>query len=123
MDLLTINKGKFMRTVLFLLAVCLLGSSGCADVDNVDLTGLDFKFLTVNVTTVGANLDTDGYMLSVTGEADQPIGINELKTFPVSITDVTVELRDIAPNCAANANPQSVSVRGTVTVSFLVECN
>ncbi len=102
-----------------LLTVCLLASLGC-DIDG--FTGLDTEMLTVSVTTVGANFDPDGYMLSITGVYDEPIGVNEIKTFTVLRINVTVELGDVAGNCAVNANPQTVDVDGPTTVAFYVEC-
>lgn len=109
-----------MRLMPLILAACLLASLGCDNITN-NLT-LDSEILTVSVSTVGANLDADGYGLSITGEPDDTIGVNEAKTFSVLRIDVTVELRDIAANCAVNTNPQTVGVRGPTTVAFLVEC-
>ncbi len=108
-----------MKAMPFFLAACLLASFGC---DPVNITGFDTEVLTVRVATTGANLDADGYLCSVTGEFDQPIDINEQKIFTVLRIDVTVELKDVAPNCAADANPQTVNVSGPTTVSFLVQC-
>ncbi len=112
------HEGTIMRFMPLLLTACLLASMGCG----VNITGLDTEVLTVSVATAGANLDADGYLLSITGEPDEPIGVNESKTFTVLRIDVTVELRDIATNCAANANPQTVNVSGPTTVIFLVQC-
>ncbi len=110
-----------MTITRFLLALCLLTSLGC-DVGNI--TGLDLtEVLSVSATTIGTNLDPDGYMLAITGELEEePIGVNEIKTFTVFRTDVTVELQGVAGNCAVNANPQTVNVNGPTTVAFYVEC-
>ncbi len=109
-----------MRLMPLLLTLCLLASLGC-DVGNI--TGLDLtEVLTVSATTIGSNLDPDGYMLSITGEYDEPIGVNEIKTFTVLRINVTVELGGVAGNCAVNANPQTVDVDGPTTVAFYVEC-
>ncbi len=108
-----------MKTLPLILTACLLASLGC-DIGNI--TGLDTEVLTVSVRTVGTNLDPDGYMLTMTGEPDEPIGVNEIKTFTVFRIDVTVDLRNIATNCAVNANPQTVNVSGPTTVAFYVEC-
>ncbi len=102
-----------------LLTVCLLASLGC-DIDG--FTGLDTEMLTVSVTTVGANFDPDGYMLSITGEHDEPIGVNESKSFNVLTMNLTVELSGVATNCAAHTNPIRVDVNGPTSVGFFVEC-
>ncbi len=110
-----------MRLMPLLLTLCLLASLGC-DVGNI--TGLDLtEALTVSVTTIGSNFDGDGYMLSITSMPDEPIGINEIKTFTVLRIDLTVELRDIAANCSVDANPQTVNVSGPTTVAFYLECD
>ncbi len=108
-----------MRFTLLLLTACLLALLGC---DGVNITGIDTEILTVSVTTTGASLDADGYLLSITGEPNDSIGVNESKTFNVFRIDVTVELQGIAANCTANANPQTVSITGPTTVAFFVEC-
>ena len=100
-----------MRILPFVLTACLLVLLGCDIGDNLALD-LDFEILTVDVASVGDNLDPDGYLLSITGISEQRIGV-----------DITVELRDVAANCAAIENPQTVSVRGPTTVSFVVECS
>ncbi len=79
--------------------------------------------LTVSVTTVGENLDADGYTLSITGAPNEAIGINEFKVFSVLSIDITVELLGVAVNCAVDVNPQTVSVNGPTTVTFFVECS
>ncbi len=107
-----------MKIKPLLLVAGLLATSGC----DVNFTGLDTEVLTVSVTTVGANLDADGYVLSVTGHPEGPIGVNETRTFNVFRIDVRVELRDVAANCAAADNPQTVAVRGPTTVVCVVEC-
>lgn len=109
-----------MRITPLFLAACLLASFGCDIGDNI--VDLDTEPLTVNVATVGANLDADGYLPSVTGVPDEPIGVNESKVFNVLRIGITVELRDVAANCAVADNPQTVDVRGPTTVSFFVEC-
>ena len=100
-------------------AVCLLFATGCDNDIDLDLNEL----LTVSVMTVGENLDADGYTLSITGRLDESIGINESRTFSVLRIDITVELRGVANNCEVDANPQTVSVSGPTTVTFIVECS
>lgn len=110
-----------MRITQLFLAACLLAFLGC-DIGD-DIVDLDTEPLTVSVTTVGANVDANGYLLSVSGQPDERIGVNESKIVTVLRIDVTVELQDIAANCAAADNPQTVSVRGPTSVSFFVECS
>lgn len=111
-----------MRILPFVLTACLLVLLGCDIGDNLALD-LDFEILTVDVASVGDNLDPDGYLLSITGISEQRIGVTETRLFSVLRIDITVELRDVAANCAAIENPQTVSVRGPTTVSFVVECS
>ncbi len=107
-----------MKIMQLALAVCLLVSLGC----DPSFTGLGTEPLTVSVTTIGANPDTDGYMLSITGEPEEPIGANEIKYFTVVRIPITAELSDVAANCAVRDNPQTVDVKGPTTVAFYVEC-
>ena len=108
-----------MRLMPLLLALCLLASFGC---DPVNFTGLDTEVLTVSATTVGSNFDPNGYMLTITGQYDEPIGVNEIKTFTTIRINVTVELQDVAANCTVDRNPQTVDVNGPMTVAFYVQC-
>ena len=110
-----------MNTKALLLAACILVSVGCDVADNV--TGVGAGLLTVNVTTSGANADPDGYLLSITGEPDELLAVNDTRTFSVATTNVTVELSDIAVNCTVAGNPVNVDVNLTTTVAFLVECS
>lgn len=105
-----------------LLAICLLVSLGCdTDIGPLNLD-LGSELLTVNVSTIGENLDPDGYMLSVTGEPDEAIGINATRTYSVFPNNLTVELRGIAGNCTVANNPRTIDVRGSVSTTFIVEC-
>ena len=108
-----------MKITLLILTLCLLASLGC---DTGDFTGLDSEILTVSTTTVGANLDPDGYLLRITGENDEPIGINETKTFTVLTINITVQLLDVATNCASPNDSVTVDVNSPTTVTFFVEC-
>ncbi len=108
---------------LLLLALCLLASLGCdPDIGPLDLN-LRSETLTVAVSTVGANLDPDGYMVSVTSYPDTPIGINETMAFSVMRIDHTVELSGVAANCNAAGNPRTLSVNGPTSTTFIVECS
>lgn len=110
-----------MKIMPLILTLCLLASFGC-DVGVGDFTGLDTETLTVSVTTVGTNLDPDGYRLRITGEDDAPIGVNETKNFAVLSIRITVQLLDVAANCAVADDSVTVDVNGPTSVAFFVEC-
>ena len=109
-----------MNIRMLLLTACLLASLGCDVTDN--LTGPGVGVVTVNVTTSGSNADPNGYLLSVTGEPNEPIDVNDTRTFSVSFTNVQIELSDVAANCSVPDNPVTVDVTRTTTVAFFVEC-
>ena len=112
-----------MKLSKLVLSVCLLASFGCGpDIDNLNLD-LGPELLTVNVTTVGDNLDADGYTLAVTGEPEEAIGINASRTFSVLPIDITIELRGVAGNCTVAANPRTIRVDASTTTTFVVECS
>ncbi len=84
--------------------------------------------LTVTTVTTGpaSALDADGYLLSVNGGPDQPIGTSatvSLANLPAA--EHTVELRGLAANCSITGdNPlgAAVSPGGVARVSFAVTC-
>ncbi|MFL5561399.1 MAG: metallophosphoesterase, partial [Gemmatimonadaceae bacterium] len=81
--------------------------------------------LTVTTTTTGAELDPDGYTVSVDGAAGLAIGVNASLAFPgLTGGSHTVTLAGLAPNCAAAANPQTVSVPAGsgATLGFSITC-
>lgn len=82
--------------------------------------------LSVTTTTSGADLDPDGYDVSVDGGAPTPIGLDDTLTFPdLSVGDHQVELTGLAPNCAIQGeNPRSVPVADgqTTPTTFAVVC-
>lgn len=82
--------------------------------------------LSVTTTTSGADLDPDGYAVSVDGVAATPIGLDDTLTFPdLSVGDHQVELTGLAPNCAIQGeNPRSVPVADgqTTPTTFAVVC-
>ncbi len=109
-----------MKLLQILLAFCLLASLGCEP--GIGNIGLRSEMLTVTVTTVGANLDGDGYTLSITGQPDETIGINESMAFSVLRFDHTVELRGVAGNCTVANNPRTLSINGPTSTTFVVQC-
>jgi hypothetical protein len=82
--------------------------------------------LEISTTTTGPNQDPDGYLLSVDGGANQPIGTNATVTLAnVSAVQHTVQLLGLAANCAVSGdNPigAAVPAGGTARVSFAVSC-
>jgi Tol biopolymer transport system component len=76
--------------------------------------------------TSGIDEDPDGYTVTVDGGSAQPIGTDATIVIAgVSPGDRSVELGDVAGNCAvAGDNPRSVTVSEgeTVSVTFAVSC-
>jgi Tol biopolymer transport system component len=111
--------------VLALLSVPILLSGACGDSNGPDpepTTG----FIQASTSTSGADLDPDGYTVSMDGNSGRSIGLNGVITF----TDVPtgahqVQLSGLADNCwVSGANPAGSSVAGSATaqVSFVVMC-
>ena len=97
---------------------------GC---DGDDFVSITLGSLEVQTRTSGAAVDADGYQLRIEGggfETEQPIGVNDVFTLSLVSRTYTVTLSDIAANCAADRNPQSVAVPESVrvTVAFDVDC-
>ena len=82
--------------------------------------------LDVTAATTGSDLDPDGYVVTVDGTTNQPIGINGRVTFSgLSAGSHTVALSGVAANCAVSGgNSQTVTVPsgGTATVAYSVTC-
>ncbi|MEA2724481.1 MAG: hypothetical protein QOH59_2252 [Gemmatimonadales bacterium] len=83
--------------------------------------------LTIITATNGAEIDPDGYSISVDGQAVQAIGSNTSLTINlVPVGEHTVELSGIAGNCVVSGpNPQTVSVvsGATATSAFEITCS
>lgn len=82
--------------------------------------------LTVAAATAGAELDADGYTVTVDGAASQTVGANGSVTFSaLAAGDHSVALSGVAENCTvAGTSPRTVNVPagGTVTSTFEVTC-
>ena len=80
----------------------------------------------VLVTTTGADLDPDGYIVSVDGGTGRAIAVNGTMTVSgLSAGTHSVALSAIASNCAVSgANPRLITVArsGTTEVAFQVSC-
>ena len=81
--------------------------------------------LRVDVSTTGQDLDPNGFTVVVDETTQQSVSANGSRTFEnLPVGSHSVELRDVAGNCAVNgSNPRSVDV-GTDggTALFLVTC-
>jgi hypothetical protein len=103
-------------------AITMLGSCG-----SDELTAPTEGTVQVTTTTSGANLDEDGYTVSVAGAAPQAIGIIDTVTVSeVEPGDHPVILAGVAPNCTVglglNQRIATVPVGDTVKVAFAVAC-
>ena len=80
----------------------------------------------VTVTTAGAELDPDGYVVDLDGAATQRVDANGTTRFTgVEQGEHTLALEDVAPNCTVTtANPLTTDVVAgeTTDVGFAVEC-
>jgi TolB protein len=88
-------------------------------------------FGSVTVTTVssasaGADLDSDGYTVSIDGGAPRPIGINATATFgTITEGNHNVTLGDVHDDClVANGATRQITMEqgGTVSLTFTVTC-
>ncbi|KPK57903.1 MAG: hypothetical protein AMS21_11035 [Gemmatimonas sp. SG8_38_2] len=82
--------------------------------------------LQVSTTTTGANLDPDGYTVTVDGSLNQAIGVNGQVTFSnLAAGTHNVQLTGVASNCTVSGtNPRNVDVPGggTAQTAFQVTC-
>ncbi len=89
-------------------------------------TGSGTGSLTVTTSTTGANLDPDGYTLTLDGSSSQPIATNGSVTVTVPAGDHPVALSGVAANCTvsgANSRTVTVPADGTGTTTFAVTCS
>ena len=81
--------------------------------------------LTVSATTTGADLDPDGYGVSVDGGTAQAISDNGSVTFSdLASGSHTLAITGVASNCSASSTSQSVTVPagGSTSASFAITC-
>jgi hypothetical protein len=80
--------------------------------------------LNVTTTTSGGEPDLDGYTVQIDAEPVQTVGVSAIRTDVIPGSH-TVQLGDVAPNCAVAENPRTVSVAAgeTETVTFAVTCS
>ena len=119
------EKGPAMRhakpvrlLVLLGLALCaVLLAAGCDS-----STTIEIGTIRVDVTTVGNNLDPDGYVIRVTGNGEdqsKPVEVNGSVLFAVNAGRYEVELTDKADNCVSDLNPQVVNVSAGETTNLV----
>jgi hypothetical protein len=81
----------------------------------------------VSASTTGADLDPDGYTVTVDGSTTtaQAVAVNGTATFAnLSAGSHTIALSGLAANCSSSNNPQTVTVTAgaTTTATFSVSC-
>ena len=118
----TLLQGWLGRAGLVMLA---FAATSCGDDNpsNPPTTGS----IQVSASTTGAELDADGYTVTVDGGAGQNLTVNGSVTFTnQSAGNHTVELSGFAANCTvALDNPRTVAVTAgnTVSTTFDVTCS
>src|SRR6266480_2970312 len=105
------------------LPVALVGSSTTAtfSVTCAATTGS----LKVTTSTMGSELDPDGYTVVVDGRQSRAIGINNTVTISgLSPGNHSVQLNGLAQNCTVSWNPRTVSITAgsTTPTTFTVSC-
>jgi glucose/arabinose dehydrogenase len=81
--------------------------------------------LEVSTSTTGAELDPDGYTVTVNGTVSAPLATNGTDSGQFSAGDHTLELSGVAPNCTVTgSNPRTVTVPagGSAATQFDVTC-
>jgi Tol biopolymer transport system component len=109
------------RSTVFLLLVGAAGACGEDAITDPDSVGT----LQVAITTAGADLDLDGYALTIDGDAQPPVDANETVTLPVSAGQHDVRLDGVAVNCLVDGTALrsvTVSAGDTTRVSYAVTC-
>jgi hypothetical protein len=88
-------------------------------------TDIVLPSLTITTSTVGVELDANGYSVAVDGGSPRAIGLDATVTVdPLSDGQHTVELSGVAANCSAVNNPRTVTVSagGMATAAFAITC-
>ena len=100
--------------------------NGTVQVDFVVTCVLITGDIVVITSTIGQDLDPEGYTVSVDGQPSQAVGVNDTVTVTgVVVGDHTVQLLNVASNCTVvGDNPQTVNVpgEGSVEAVFAVIC-
>jgi hypothetical protein len=80
----------------------------------------------VSVATSGANLDSDGYRVTINEERSQTVASNGHTVFVgLPVATYQVQLSEVSTNCTVADNPQSVPVYAGTTsnAAFVVQCS
>src|SRR5690242_7114467 len=110
-----------MKNFHFALPLLALLVAGCADKGPDEAIG----DLVVTTHLVSGTADPDGYTLTLTGHADQPIGVTDtVRFYSLPINDYTVGLTGVAAGCTvAGGASQSIYVPvGVKNFQFDVTC-
>lgn len=78
------------------------------------------RMLEVAISTTGSNIDPDGYTLSVEGQDDRIVKVNDNVTYSNLILDeIQVALNGIADNCSVEGNnPRTVTLNNADNAGF-----
>ena len=87
----------------------------------------DAGTLRITTTTAGGDPDANGYVVTLDGEASQPIGLDASITLDnLTAGSHTLELSDLAENCSlVGGNPRSATVSTGITAetNFAITCS
>jgi len=108
----------------FSLAVASILAAGCGSSDLVDIV---FGGLAIDTVTTGSNVDSDGYLVRVTGPSlnvQERMAQNDQISFAVTPGDYVAELEDLAANCSVDLSRLELVVVGGITAraAFNIEC-
>jgi hypothetical protein len=81
--------------------------------------------LEVSTSTTGADLDPDGYTVTIDGTVSVPLATNGTDSGELSAGDHALELSGVAPNCTVTgSNPRTVTVPagGSAATQFDLTC-
>lgn len=120
------RRGNFLAGVRL---VCLIGMfAGCSDEPSSPPPGPSFGTLRVTVSTSGADVDADGYLVIV-DRSQVPVRVpaNGQLTFPgLGMGTHTIDLAEVAPNCLVVGGPSTITISSPdpiVDVDVHVTCS
>jgi hypothetical protein len=100
---------------------------GCGDSTGPATQTTGVILISVSTTSASADVDPDGYALSIDGQPGQPVGVNANVTMGALLKGThLVRLDGVASNCSVSGlNPRSVYVfpdQAPLPVYFSVSC-
>lgn len=121
-------RGASLATFIVVLAVCSGGGGRGGGGNPVAPVPPPAPTGTIEVTTAtsGADLDADGYEVTIDGNAVGRIGLTETRVFDrINAGGRQVRLGGVQSNCAVSDNPRAVAVQegGTSRTSFQIGCS